>query len=179
MAAIDIHGGIWLHYVHQGEGDTVVLLHGGVGDCWSWRSQISAFAPCFRTIAYSRRYNFPNRNPIGRLDYSSVIDAHDLGHLLDALGCDRAHLIGTSYGALTALHFATFRPAAVASLVLVEPPVLRWLSLIEGGDEAISSSLSNDSRPAQHRRRTRCRQMQPGIEPSLVASLDRGWTNRL
>jgi esterase len=148
MAGVDIHGRMRLHYLHEGEGDIVVLLHGGVGDCWSWHSQISSLAPHFRMVAYSRRYNFPNRNPIAGDDYSCLIDARDLSHFLDALECERAHLIGTSYGALTALHFAASRPAAVASLTLVEPPVLTWLSLIKGGDEAVSAFLCEVWRPA-------------------------------
>jgi esterase len=148
LAAADIRGRIRLHYLHAGSGGTIVLLHGGMGDCWSWRPQIPALASDFRIIAYSRRYNFPNRNAIAGNDYSCATDAHDLGHLLDALGCERAHLVGTSYGALTALHFATVRPGAVRSLTLVEPPVLGWLSLIKGGDETVLAFLRQVWRPA-------------------------------
>jgi pimeloyl-ACP methyl ester carboxylesterase len=148
LAAVDICGRTRLHYLQAGRGDTIVLLHGGMGDCWSWRPQVSALASDFRIIAYSRRYNFPNKNSIASHDYSCAMDAQDLSDFLDALGCARAHMIGTSYGALTALHLATFRAGAVASLMLVEPPVFGWLSLIKGGDEAVDAFLRQVWRPA-------------------------------
>jgi pimeloyl-ACP methyl ester carboxylesterase len=137
-----------LHYLQQGKGDTVVLLHGGMGDCWSWPRQMPLLARRFRVVSYSRRYNFPNTNRVAAGRYSCRIDASDLGDFLKKLGCVRAHLVGTSYGALTALQFALCRPEAVMSLVLVEPPVFAWLGKVEGGLPARRAFLHEVWRPA-------------------------------
>jgi pimeloyl-ACP methyl ester carboxylesterase len=148
LSAIDIPGGVRLHYLEEGHGDTVVLLHGGMGDCWSWPLQMAALTRRFRVLAYSRRYNFPNKNAVVDCAYSCRIDAHDLNQLLNGLSCRRAHLVGTSYGALTALHYALRRPEAVSSLTLVEPPVLGWVEELDGGAEATQAFLGGVWRAA-------------------------------
>ena len=56
-------------------------------------------------IAYSRRYNYPNNNA-EIPDHSAIVEARDLAALLDALKLERVHIVGYSYGALTALFFA-------------------------------------------------------------------------
>jgi pimeloyl-ACP methyl ester carboxylesterase len=54
-------------------------------------------------------------------DYSYEALSHDLGHVLDAFGFERALLVGASMGAHTALRFALERPERVAGLVLITP----------------------------------------------------------
>src|SRR2546421_5593978 len=54
---------VMLHYVSVGRGQPVVMVHGGLEDYRAWTAQLSALAVNhYRAIAYSRRYNFPNRN---------------------------------------------------------------------------------------------------------------------
>ena len=74
--------GIELHYVEQGSGAPVVLVHGSLADYsyWSNSNQIAPLAEQYRVIAYSRRYNFPNRNE-PRGDHSAVVEAQDLAKL--------------------------------------------------------------------------------------------------
>lgn len=59
---IRVHG-VELHYIEQGQEEPVILLHGGQGDYRSWESQIKAFSQHYRVISYSRRYNYPQRQP--------------------------------------------------------------------------------------------------------------------
>src|SRR5687768_10443195 len=54
--------GVELHYVDRGQGEPVVFIHGGLVDYRMWDAQTEAFSRKYRTIAYSRRYNFPNTN---------------------------------------------------------------------------------------------------------------------
>jgi non-heme chloroperoxidase len=128
-------GEVELHYVIHGEGDPVVLIHGSLADYRYWLSsaQVAALADRHRVIAYSRRYNHPNRNTPSP-GHSALVEARDLGLLLDRLGLEGVHLVGHSYGAYTALLFALERPEQVKSLVLAEPPILSWLPELDGGE---------------------------------------------
>ena len=60
-------GGVKIHYVTQGEGPLLVLIH-GFPDCWySWRGQIPTLAKSFQVVAVDQRgYNLscqPERAP--------------------------------------------------------------------------------------------------------------------
>lgn len=137
-----------LHYVESGEGDPVVLLHGGMADLDAWGPQIEAFRRSYRVIAYSRRYNHPNSNGPPAPNHSAEVEAGDLAALIDALELGAAHLVGTSYGALTALCFAVARPQSVRSLVLAEPPVHAWLRSSSGGSAAYDAFMADAWFPA-------------------------------
>src|SRR5688572_21652792 len=118
-------GGVELHYIEQGQGDVLILLHGGQGDYRSWQPHMAALSPHYRVISYSRRYHYPNENPI-RSDHSALNDADDLAALINELDLGAAHLVGTSYGAFTALALALQQPSMVRTLVLAEPAILAW-----------------------------------------------------
>ena len=59
--------GVELHYVEAGEGEPVILLHGGQGDYRAWQPQVVVLKPHYRVISYSRRYHYPNDNPRRRV----------------------------------------------------------------------------------------------------------------
>ncbi|HMM41589.1 MAG TPA: alpha/beta hydrolase [Thermomicrobiales bacterium] len=138
-----------LAYVEQGQGDSVVLVHGGVNDYRSWRRQMEPFAARRRVIAYSRRYHWPNARPDGDVPYRLAQHVADLGSLIETLDLAPARLVGSSYGAMTSLTFAVRRPELVRSLVLGEPPLLLWLPQLPGGSELLESFLTNGFGPAR------------------------------
>ena len=74
--------GVELHYLEKGKGIPVIFVHGGLDDYRMWEAQMEPFAQSYRVIAYSRRYNFPNRNPYIRPDHSAIIEADDLAALI-------------------------------------------------------------------------------------------------
>ena len=126
--------GVELHYIEQGQGEPLILLHGGQGDYRAWPPQLQALSPRYRVISYSRRYHYPNDNPLtAASNHSARIDAADLAGLIAELKLGPVHLVGTSYGALTALTLAAERPNLVRSLVLAEPPIHRWVTDTERG----------------------------------------------
>ncbi len=133
-----VRGGIEIHYAEEGRGVPLVFVHGGMGDWTSWAPQWPAFTPHFRCITYSRRYSSPNRNaPPGSRSHHSVIDeAQDLVHLLAQWCAEPAVLIGTSYGAYTALQTALVAPDRVRALAITEPPVLPLADEVPGGRDA-------------------------------------------
>lgn len=115
-----------LHYIEQGQGEPLILLHGGQSDYRSWTPQMEAFSKQYRVISYSRRFNYPNDNPLTMKYRSAYTDADDLAALIRELKIESVHLVGTSVGALTALILAVKHPKMVRSLVLAEPPIHRW-----------------------------------------------------
>jgi len=141
--------GIELHYVECGTGPPLVLIHGGIGDYRSWGRQLEAFSRHFRVISYSRRHSYPNHNPPAGKDYSALTDGADLVDFIGALRLGRVHLVGASYGAYAALVVAIQQPARVRSLVLVEPPVHRWLLDSPEGQVLFRQLLATVLQPAR------------------------------
>jgi pimeloyl-ACP methyl ester carboxylesterase len=140
--------GVELHYIERGEGAPVVLLHGGQGDYRAWQPQMLVLAPRYRVISYGRRYHYPNNNPLTATNHSALVDADDLAGLIAALGLGPVHLVGTSYGAFTALAFAIAHPEMVRSLVLAEPPVHQWVTGEPRGAALYQEFMSTVHEPA-------------------------------
>lgn len=123
---------ISLHVIESGEGEPVIFIHGATADAAVWERQIAAFAAeQFRAIAYSRRYNYPNKNE-PQPNHSAVVEARDLERLLTELKIERAHVIGHSYGAYTALFLALIHPERIKTVTLAEPPLVPWLDSLPG-----------------------------------------------
>lgn len=132
----EIPGGLEFHHVESGGGLPLVFIHGALGDWRIWAPQWEAFTPHYRCISYSRRYSSPNRNNAPSPHHSALDEAQDLEALLQAWGATPALLVGSSYGAFTALALALRRPELVRAMVLAEPPMLRWADLSEEGQIA-------------------------------------------
>ncbi|PJJ58223.1 pimeloyl-ACP methyl ester carboxylesterase [Mumia flava] len=112
-----------LAYRATGEGEAVVLVHGGfAAELLAGVEQAEALGG-FRRVLYHRQGHghSPRPEPIGPLTLEDQAD--DLIGLLDHLGIDAAHLVGHSLGALVALTTAAAHPDRVRSLTLLEPPV--------------------------------------------------------
>ena len=140
--------GVELHYIEQGQGEPLILLHGGQGDYRSWALQMKVFSQQFRVISYSRRYHYPNNNPLTAKYHSAYTEADDLADLIRQLGLGRVHLIGTSIGAFTALVLAARHPKMVRSLVLAEPPVHEWVRDSPNGAAAYKEFMTTMWEPA-------------------------------
>jgi non-heme chloroperoxidase len=140
--------GVELHYIEQGRGEPLILLHGGQGDYRAWDSQMKAYSKQYRVISYSRRYNFPNENPDIPADYSAYVDEEDLAAFIRELKLGPVHLVGTSIGAFAALVLAVEHPELVRSLVVAEPPVHRWVTDTASGAAAYGEFMANVHEPA-------------------------------
>jgi pimeloyl-ACP methyl ester carboxylesterase len=123
MANIDVNRAK-LEYVERGQGEPIVFIHGSASDYRTWQNQLNVLDKQFRTIAYSRRYHWPNEPIVEGVDYSMAEHIEDLKILLNTLNAKPAHIIGHSYGALMALVLASEEPKYVRSLVLAEPPAV-------------------------------------------------------
>lgn len=99
-----------------GSGTPVVFLHAATGSSRVWEYQIPAFtAAGYRFIAFDRRGW--GRTVIDPAGPQPGTGADDLLSLLDRLGIDRVHLVGTAAGAAVALDFSLSYPQRLRSLV--------------------------------------------------------------
>src|SRR5207249_1521785 len=97
---------------------------------------------------YSRRYHWPICWTGDGSDYSARLHAADLAALIEALDLDAPHIISASYGSYVALIHALAHPDQVRSLVVAEPPMMRWLARMAGGAELAESFQRETWRPA-------------------------------
>jgi non-heme chloroperoxidase len=118
-----------LAYVEVGQGDVIVLVHGGFQDYRLWDQHLPVFSKNYRVIAYSRRNHFPNAMSNDGLP-DGAADAHgeDLAAVLAGLGVKQAHIVAHSAGAHAALFFASNHPEMVRTLVINEPPASALLA---------------------------------------------------
>ena len=101
------------------------LIRGTLSDFRMWLFQIDQK---FHVVSYSRRYAYPNQWSGDGEDNSLTNNAIDFAEsIIKRLDLGPAHLIGHSYGALTALYTAYQHPELVRTLVLGEPPVMSLL----------------------------------------------------
>lgn len=116
-------------YVEQaGQGEAVLLLHGFGASSYSWRKVIPRLAEGYRVIAPDLNGFGWTRRPDSPDAYTIEGQARMVIGLLDALGIDRAHVVGHSYGGGLALWLAATRAQRVRSLVLVNSTLPSYAS---------------------------------------------------
>ena len=128
-------GGIATNYHDQGAGDPVLLLHGsgpGVSAWANWRLVIPHLAENFRTIAPDIvGFGFTERPEGIRYDMETWLK-HALD-FLDAMGVEKAHVVGNSFGGALSVALAIHAPERVSHLVLMGSVALEF-ELTEGLD---------------------------------------------
>lgn len=103
MPHIAARDGTRLYYEEAGEGSAIVFVHEYAGDYRTWEPQMRHFARSHRCITYSQRGYPPSDVPADPAHYGQDLACSDVIALMDALKIDKAHVVGHSMGALTAL----------------------------------------------------------------------------
>lgn len=113
-------GSIRMHYVSEGTGPLVLLLHGFPEFWWSWRNQIAPLAQAgFRVVAPDLRgYNDTDRT--GPYDLDTL--AGDVVNLVRHLGEARAIIIGHDWGGTIAWYVAAKHPEVCERTVVLNAP---------------------------------------------------------
>lgn len=106
------------HYVVEGDGDVVVLLHGWPETWYCWRRVMPLLSDCHRVIAPDLRGLGDTEDPHEGYDKRSI--ARDVRRLLDELGVERYHLVGHDWGGVVAWSLAANWPAGIRSLSIVD-----------------------------------------------------------
>jgi pimeloyl-ACP methyl ester carboxylesterase len=116
MATIGLNG-FEMYVEDRGEGEPLLLLHGGMGIGGDWRHVFPSDPQGWRVIVPDLRGHGRSTNPANAFTFRQC--ASDVLALLDHLGLMRVKAIGVSMGAKTLLHVATAQPARVDAMVLV------------------------------------------------------------
>ena len=104
MPQISARDGWRLYYEEAGKGTPVVFVHEYAGDIRTWEPQMRFFSRAHRCVTYSQRGYPPSDIPDDPGKYSQDIFRDDVIAVMDALKIGKAHVVGHSMGALTALH---------------------------------------------------------------------------
>jgi pimeloyl-ACP methyl ester carboxylesterase len=116
MPRISAPDGTKLHVEEIGSGTPVVFVHEYAGDYRSFEPQLRYFARQHRCVTYSQRGYPPSDVPSDPARYAQDIARDDVIAVMDALGIDRAHVVGHSMGAYTALHVGIRYPERCISV---------------------------------------------------------------
>jgi pimeloyl-ACP methyl ester carboxylesterase len=109
------HDGARIWYSMHGDGAPVVLLHGGLGHGGNWGYQVPALvAAGYQAVVIDSRGHGRSTRDARPLGYALM--AGDVLAVMDALGIDRAALVGWSDGACTALTLAMRHPNRVTGV---------------------------------------------------------------
>jgi pimeloyl-ACP methyl ester carboxylesterase len=109
MPKIKSADGTQLYYEEAGTGTPVVFIHEFAGDYRTWEPQMRAFSRSHRCVTFSARGYPPSDVPSDPSRYGQDIARGDVIALMDALGVAKAHVVGHSMGAYTALHVGIHR----------------------------------------------------------------------
>ena len=163
-----------IHYVEQGSGSPVLLIHGAFGSGTSFLQTRfgMTLAERYRVIAPDSLAHGDSDAPSDSTCYAAHRRAFHLVAVLNALGIDRAHVVGYSMGGWMASALAAFHPQRIASLAIggwdvlngMYTPAAIW-GLPEINYEVLNALVRRD-RPellAWVRR---------GNEPALAAAID-------
>ena len=112
-----------IHYLEQGTGAPLVLLHGGLvstnpiwtGHPFAYASHLDAFSEHFRVIAPDTRGCGRTRHTGGPMTFDVLAD--DVLALIEALGLDRPRLCGFSEGGTVATIVGLRKPGATCAIV--------------------------------------------------------------
>jgi pimeloyl-ACP methyl ester carboxylesterase len=127
MPTVSVNG-FEMYYEVRGDGEPLLLLHGGMGIGSDWRHVFPEDPAGYCLIVPDLRGHGRSTNPAECFTFKQF--AKDVLALADHLQIPTAKAIGMSMGAKTLLHVATSQPARITSMVLVSatphfPPQLR------------------------------------------------------
>jgi pimeloyl-ACP methyl ester carboxylesterase len=115
MPRVEVDG-LMINYDVQGEGEPLLLIPYTSADHACWAFQLPAYTEQFNCIAIDLPGSGESDKPPG--PYSTEGHADQVAAFLDAIGIERAHVAGMSFGAAVGIHLAARHPGRVRSLSL-------------------------------------------------------------
>ena len=166
---------IQLHFIEQGQGQPMILLHGNGESCDYFEHQIAYFSKQYHVIALDTRGH--GQSPRGEKPFTIKQFAEDLHDFMDEKSIERAHILGFSDGGNIALTFALKYPERIEKLILnganLFPsgvkPLYQWP--IEIGYRIARLFSKKSEKAKQNAEMLGLMVNEPHIEPSELARL--------
>lgn len=121
-------------YREEGESEAgklpVLCLHGGPGGAHDYLEPLFALADTGRrVVSYDQIGCGRSTVPPGALDWTVELFVEEVAAVREALGLDRVHLFGNSWGGMLAMEVALTQPSGLESLVLASSPasIPQWV----------------------------------------------------
>jgi pimeloyl-ACP methyl ester carboxylesterase len=111
-----------IFYVVKGAGEPLIMIHGYGAAIWLWEKQIDLLSRRYRVYALDLLgHGFSDRP---RIAYTPEVYIHFFRDFMDAIGVEKATLIGNSMGGGLAWSVAGLFPERVDKLILIDciPP---------------------------------------------------------
>jgi hypothetical protein len=116
---------IRLHYVREGSGPPLILLHGWPGFWWEWHLNIGPLAKDFDVIVPDMRgYGDSEKPPLDKprlFGVDNVVD--DIDALMEQLQIKQAYLVGHDWAAIVIHKFVRKYPNRVIRAMIIDPIV--------------------------------------------------------
>ena len=121
-------------YSDEGAGPSVVLLHGGGSNRRQWTPLAALLSDRYRVLApdiygHGDSPPWPGAAEPGLADFGMIVGETTAAAAEPGGESQAPHVVGHSGGGVFALTFAGLDPAAVRSLVLIEPTAVHLLQL--------------------------------------------------
>jgi len=121
---------VQLHYVTQGSGKLLILLHGLFEFWYSWRHQLPYLSREFKVVVPDLRGYNDSDKPRNGYDLDTL--SSDISALIHTLGYEKAHVVGHDWGGAIAWHLARSFPNKVDKLAILSTPQ-RWQTVLTQG----------------------------------------------
>ncbi len=138
-------GRVWYRMVGtESEGVPLLMLHGGPGFSHDYLASLEEMSDERPVVFYDQLGSGQSDRPADESLWTLQRFVEELGQVREALGLDRVHILGSSWGSMLATEYMLSRPRGVVSLVFAGPALSapRWEEDVRG----LLSGLSEESR---------------------------------
>ncbi len=122
FATADLATGVRLHYAEQGDpnGEAIIFLHAYADSLYSYSRILLLLSPEYHAFAPDQRGHGDSEKP--ECCYTADDFTADVAAFMDAVGIERATLVGDSSGGMIARQVALDYPRRVSRLVMIGAP---------------------------------------------------------
>ena len=111
-----------IHYVTDGDGPLLVMIHGFPDYWYTWRKQMPALAKSFKVVAIDQRGYNKSDKPAGVQNYAIDKLVGDVRAVIEHFGRDKAIIVGHDWGGIVAWSFAMAHPEMIDRLIILNLP---------------------------------------------------------
>ncbi len=117
-------GDLKIHFMKEGHGEPLILLHGWPQTSYEWHHQIRSLSKHFTVYALDNRGFGATEKP--RIRITRDILARDVLKFMDVLGLEDAYLAGHDWGGIIAFKVAVEAPHRIRRLCLIDTSTTVW-----------------------------------------------------